>query len=355
MHLKLWLVLWMGLPVGAQVAPDLILTNGKIWTVDAAHKEAEAVAIRSNRIEAVGTAAEILPLKGDGTKVIDLKGRRVLPGFNDSHVHFFSGGQNLAGVQLRYTKSKEEFRDRISVFSKSLPSGQWIMGGNWDHENWSPATLPTKELIDDVTANRPVFVNRLDGHMALANSAALKLAQVDRNTKDVPGGVIVRDEKGEPTGVLKDAAQSLVERVIPPPSQQQIIAAVRAAQAYAMANGVTSVQDMSASPDVFRAYQTMFRDGQLTVRISGHQPLPRWKSLAEIGLLADFGNEYLHIGGLKGFADGSLGSTTALFFNPYLDAPDTSGIASDELVNPAKMWKNIENADAAGCRLRCMP
>jgi predicted amidohydrolase YtcJ len=187
--------------------------------------------------------------------------------------------------------------------------------------------------------------------MCLANSLALKLAGVDSKTKDVPGGVIVRDAQGNPTGILKDAAQTLVERVIPPPSQEQIIAAVKAAETYANANGVTSVQDMSAAPDVLRAYQVMLRNGQLTVRISGHQPLSSWKRLADAGILADFGSEYLHIGGVKGFADGSLGSTTALFFKPYLDSPGTSGIASAELANPLNMWNNIEHADAAGLQI----
>jgi hypothetical protein len=187
--------------------------------------------------------------------------------------------------------------------------------------------------------------------MSLANALALKLAGIDRNTKDVPGGVIVRDAQGEPTGILKDAAQDLVERVIPPPSPAQIRTAIRAAQTYANAQGVTSVQDMSASPDIFRVYQSMLHNDELHVRISGHQPLTSWRNLAQIGVMADFGNLQLHIGGLKGFADGSLGSTTALFFDPYLDSPNTSGIASAELANPKQMFTNIEQADAAGLQV----
>jgi predicted amidohydrolase YtcJ len=329
----------------------LLLTNGKIWTENPDQREADAVAISGNRIVAVGANADILKLKQQDTQVVDLNGKRVLPGFNDAHVHFFSGGSSLAGPQLRYSKSEEEFRATLAVFAEHAPKGQWITGGNWDHENWTPARLPTRQLIDDSTKDWPVFVNRLDGHMSLANSLALKLARVDKNTKDVPGGVIVRDAEGNPTGILKDAAQELVERVIPAPSEVQIRTAIKAAQTYANSQGVTSVQDMSASPDIFRAYQTMLRNGELTVRISGHQPLTSWRRLANVGLLADFGNEYLHIGGLKGFADGSLGSTTALFFKPYLDAPNTSGIASAELVNPEKMWENIEHGDAAGLQI----
>lgn len=337
--------------LAAQESASLLLINGKIWTVNPQQKEAEAVAINGNRIVAVGTTPQVLKFKQPGTEVIDLDGKRVLPGFNDAHVHFYSGGASLAGPQLRYSKSPEEFRDTLAAFAQHTPRGQWITGGNWDHENWTPPRLPTRQLIDDATKNWPVFVNRLDGHMSLANSVALKLAGIDKNTKDVPGGVIVRDANGDPTGILKDAAQALVEKVIPPPSQEQIRTAIRAAQSYANSQGVTSVQDMSASPDVFRAYQTMLHNHELRVRISGHQPLVSWQRLADIGLLADFGNDHLHIGGLKGFADGSLGSTTALFFQPYLDSPNTSGIASAELVNPERMWENIEHADTAGLQI----
>ena len=334
-----------------QSGVTMILLNGKIWTENPAQKEAEAVAISGSRIAAVGTNAEISRLKGLHTRLIDLNGRRVLPGFNDAHVHFYSGGANLAGPQLRYAKSRQDFRNTLAEFAKTQPKGRWITGGNWDHENWHPAALPTHELIDSVTKDWPVFVNRLDGHMSLANAVALKLAGIDKNTKDVPGGIIVRDGNGNPTGILKDAAQDLVNRVIPSPSPDQIRAAILSAQAYANAQGVTSVQDMSAAPDIFRVYQQMQHAGELHVRISGRQPLPQWKHLADVGITADFGNDSLHIGGLKGFADGSLGSSTALFFQPYLDAPNTSGIPSDELADPEQMWHNIESGDAAGLQI----
>lgn len=337
--------------VHAQAPTTLLLINGKFWTGNPAQSAAEAVAISGNRIVAVGSNSDILRLKQPGIAEYDLEGRRVVAGFNDAHVHFVDGGTNLTGPQLRYSKSETEFRDTLAEYARHQPTGTWITGGNWDHENWSPARLPTHQLIDDATRDWPVFVNRLDGHMALANATALRLAAIDKNTKDVPGGVIVRDAEGNPTGILKDAAQQLVEKVIPAPSEQQIREAVRAAQRYAIELGVTSVQDMSAAPPYFRVYQTMSRNGELHVRISGHQPLPAWQRLASVGLQADFGNEYLHIGGVKGFADGSLGSTTALLFQPYLDAPNTSGIPSAELSNPEQMWRNIENADAAGLQI----
>ncbi len=344
------LAIFSGILALAQT-PTLLLTNGRIWTGDPQQPQAEAVAIAGNRILAAGRTEEILKLKIESTSVVDLGGRRTLPGFNDAHVHFYDGGSNLSGPQLRYSGSQTEFRETLASYAAHTPKGRWITGGNWDHENWKPAVLPNHQLIDAATSDWPVFVNRLDGHMALANAVALKLAGIDRNTKDVPGGVIVRDGAGNPTGILKDAAEDLVTRVIPPPTQDQIIQAIRAAQTYANAIGVTSVQDMSAAPDILRAYQTMLREGELRVRISGHQPLRSWQRLAGIGVTADFGNEYLHIGGLKGFADGSLGSTTALLFRPYLDSPQTSGIPSAELANPARMWSDIDNADRAGLQI----
>ncbi len=348
------IVLFLLLSAGAlfpQVSPSLLLVNAKVWTVDPSHQEAEAVAIGGNRIIAVGSTEEITRLKGDGTVLIDLEGKRVLPGFNDAHVHFYAGGANLTGPQLRYSKSEAEMRDTLAAYAKGRPREQWITGGNWDHENWTPSHLPTRETIDSVTRDWPVMIKRIDGHMSLANSLALQLAGVDKQTRDVPGGVIVRDADGNPTGVLKDAAQQLVARVIPPPSQQQIIDAIHAAQVYANDQGVTSVQDMSAAPPILRAYQTMLAEDRLRVRIAAQQPLQTWQRQAAIGIQADFGNVTLHIGGLKGFADGSLGSTTALLFQPYLDSPSSSGIPSDELSDPKQMYANIEAADAAGLQV----
>jgi hypothetical protein len=336
---------------GAQPSASLVLLNGKIWTVNEAQPRAEAVACLGSRIVAVGSNGEIRKWIGAGTEVLDLNGKLVLPGFNDAHVHFFSGGENLAGVQLRDAKSEDEFRKRIAEFAARQPAGRWISGGGWDHENWTPARLPTRQSIDAVTAGHPVFVNRLDGHMALANSQALQLAGITRDTPDPPGGTIVRDAAGEPTGVLKDAAMERMYRTIPEPSEDQIADAVRAAMRYSAENGVTSVQDMSAAPQILRVYQALLANGELTVRISGHQPLAAWQRLAAVGLRAGFGGEKLHIGGLKGFADGSLGSTTALFFEPYLDAPNTSGLANSEMIPESKMQKHILDADRAGLQV----
>lgn len=335
----------------AQLTADLLLLNGKIWTGNEKLPEAEALAVLGNRIVAVGATARIRKLAGANTRVIDLQGRRVVPGFNDAHVHFFDGGAGLASVQLRDAKTPAEFRDRIGAFAKKLPKGRWVLNGNWDHENWQPAALPTRQLIDAITPDNPVFINRLDGHMCLANSLALKLAGITHATPDPPGGTIVRDAQGEPTGVLKDAAMSFVYRVIPNPTAEEIIEALKAAMRYAAENGVTSVQDMSASPDVLAVYQTLLQRGELTVRVSGHQPLSQWERLARVGIQASFGSDKLKLGGLKGFADGSLGSTTALFFEPYLDDPKTVGLPSDEMVKEAEMRARVIAADKAGLHI----
>jgi len=335
----------------AQTSADLVLLNGKVWTVNDKMPEAEAVAVIGNQIAFVGSSREARKWIGAQTKVIELQGKRVVPGFNDAHVHFLDGGAGLASVQLRDAASPEEFRKRIGEFAARLPKGRWVLNGNWDHENWKPANLPTRQLIDAVTPDNPVFINRLDGHMCLANSLALKLAGVTRDTKDPDGGTIVRDANGEPTGVLKDAAMSFVYKVVPNPTEDEMIEGIKAAMRYAAENGVTSVQDMSASPDVLAAYQKLLSRGELNVRIYGHQPLAQWERLARVGIHAGFGNDKLKIGGLKGFADGSLGSTTALFFDAYLDDPKTAGLPSDEMFPESKMLNNILKADKAGLQI----
>ncbi|MBS1875871.1 MAG: amidohydrolase [Acidobacteria bacterium] len=335
----------------AQLPATLILVNGKVWTGNPRQARAEAVACRDGRIVAVGSSAEMRKLAGPETRVIDVTGRLVLAGFNDSHVHFFSGGHDLSSVQLRDAKSQAEFRERIREFARRTPAGRWITGGNWDHENWSPASLPTRQLIDEAAGDHPVSVSRLDGHMVVVNSLALRMAGITRATPDPPGGTIVRDPSGEPTGVLKDAAMDAVDRVIPPAQPDEIEAAVKSAMRYAAERGVTSVEDMSAAPDILRVYQDLLRRGELTVRISAHQSLSAWQRLAAVGVEARFGGEMLRIGGLKGFADGSLGSTTALFFDQYLDAPSSAGLASDDMIPESKMLDRIVGADKAGLQI----
>ena len=328
---------------------DLVIVNANVRTMDKGRPTAEAVAVFGNRVAAVGTSTEIRRLAGARTRVVDAGGALVLPGFNDSHVHFLGGGFQLSSVDLRNAATPQEFAERIRRFAEKRPKGSWVTGGDWDHESWPGAPLPTKELIDSFTPDTPVFVSRLDGHMALANSLALRLAGITRETPDPPGGLIVRDPKtGEPTGVLKDNAMGPVFAKIPAPSFAERLDAARAATNHAASLGVTSVQDMSAGDDV-GVYHTLLQRGELKTRVYAVAPLDAWKSLADVGVRARFGSEMLRIGGLKGFSDGSLGSTTALFFEPYHDAPETSGLGSG--LPEGEMLKRVEAADAAGLQV----
>ena len=338
---------------------DLILTGGRIWTENPAQPEVEAAAVSRGKIVALGYSADIEGLRSGKTRVIELHGRRVVPGFNDAHVHFYYGGASLTSVQLRSARSKEELRDRLAKFAQRTAKGEWILLGEWDPQGWTPPVLPTHELIDDVTPNNPVFVNQVDAHTMLANSVAMKLAGVDRNTQDMPGGVIGRHPDGRPNGIFIDSAKSLIERAIPPLTVRQMTTALQAAQAHAFQFGVTSIQDMGfvvpviqeRTIDLFRAYQQLAKKGELKIRVALHTPLPLWRVLADVGVLSAFGDEVLQIGGLKGFADGSLGSSTAWFLEPYSDNQNNCGGPSDELTDPDGMYATMIGGDMAGLQL----
>ena len=334
--------------LGQNVIADIVITNANIHTMDAKRSTARSIAVLNGKIIAIGSDADAKSLIGAKTRVIDAKGKLVVPGFNDAHVHFMETGSQLSSVDLRSAKSPEEFVQRIKDFAAKLPKGRWILGGQWDHENWTPNNLPTAAMIDAVTPNNPVFINRLDGHMALANSLAMKLASVGRSTKDVSGGMIVRDAGGDPAGVFKDAAMSYIEKVIPDDTFEQKLEAAQAATEHAASLGVTSVQDMSAGTDI-GVYQELMRQGKLKTRVYGCSPLADYKRWANTGIHNAFGNPMLRVGCLKGFADGSLGSTTAWFFDPYLDAPNTSGLPREAVTTTMK--QNIVDADKAGLQV----
>ena len=329
---------------------DLVIVHGHVWTVDPEHLRAEAVAVHDGRIVAVGSDAEIAKWIGPATKSIDAQGKSVLPGFIDAHVHFSSGGGEISSVQLRDASTPQEFARRIGEQARKLAAGEWMLGGTWDHELWGGTPLPSHDWVDSLTPDTPVFVSRYDGHMAMANALALRLAGITRDTKDPPGGTIVRDNHGNPTGLLKDAAMSLVYRVIPPPSEEQLLRMIHAAMEEARRVGVTSIHDISSTEDV-RAYQTLEARGELTLRIYSITPLPQWQAPATAGIRAGFGNDWIHLGALKGFADGSLGSTTALFEKPYDDAPETSGLPNEMMLPEGNMLKMALGADKAGLQL----
>lgn len=331
-----------------QPRADVILTNGRFWTGLPGQPWAEAVALRGERIIAVGSGPDILKLAASDTHVVSLGGKLALPGFTDSHTHFFGGGFQLLSINLWQTRSQEDFRQRVAAYAKKVKPGQWIQGGGWDHEVWPGAHLPTKELIDPVTPDNPVAVERLDGHMVLANSAALRLAGIDKHTQDPPGGVIVRDPKTEePTGILKDAAVSLVESKYPPPTAAEYDAALDAALREAAENGVTSIADITTW-DQWPVYRRFREAGKLTVHVYARTPLSEWERQRDAVDRFGRGDAWLRFGGFKAFMDGSLGSTTAYFFQPYADAPGTSGLLRPDNVPEGKMRDKIIAADAAG-------
>ena len=333
-----------------RLAADLVIVNAKVHTVDAAKPEAQALAITGDHISAVGTREEINAWLGPQTKVIDAHGASVLPGFNDAHVHFSNGSLLLSQVQLGDAVTREEFTKRVAAYAKGLKKGEWVLGGGWDHEKFPGATMPTREWIDAVTPDNPAWLDRYDGHMGLANSAALKAAGVDRNTPDPPGGQILRDAQGNPTGALKDAATGLVARMIPPPSEEHLTAAIRAGLNEARRCGLTSLQDITHAPEM-RIYQKLLLAGDLTARVYGITPITQYKDPAGAGITAGFGNDWIRTGALKGFADGSLGSTTALFFEPYNDAPDSHGLFNAMMLPEGHMLEMAQPADAAGLQI----
>ena len=331
-------------------AADLIVSNARIWTVNAQQPEAEALAIIGERIVAVGSDKQIATWRGPSTKVIDARGKRVLPGFNDAHLHFVQAGLQLDQVQLTDARSPEEFAARIAAQARKQREGEWVLGGDWDEQNWNPPRLPTRELIDAATPSTPVFVNRHDGHEALANSQALKLAGITAQTKAPPGGEIVRDARGEPTGVLKDAAMDLVDKVVPQPTPEQRRTAAKRALAHAASLGVTSVQHMNPERGDVAAYAWLAERGELTARIYNAPMETSWEDQARIGLRRAFGSTFLRLGAVKGYADGSLGSATAWFFEPFLDAAG-NGLVSAEMQDLKAFRARLIGADAAGLQL----
>jgi predicted amidohydrolase YtcJ len=331
--------------------PDtLAIVNAKVWTGDEAQPWAQALVIDSETLTLVGSDEDAR--KANAAQVVDAGGRLIVPGFTDAHTHFREGGFGLSSVQLRDARTRDEFVARIKAFAATVPAGTWITGGSWDHSLWG-GELPTREWIDAVTPDHPVWVNRLDGHMSLANSLALKLAGITRATKDIPGGAIVRDRKGEPTGILKDNAMAPIDAVVPAPSAEMKDRALLAAMKYVNEQGVTTVHNMGTWDDL-ETFARAAKAKTLTTRIYAVTPLDQWEKLRDAVAAKTYGgadgrgDEWLRVGGLKGFMDGSLGSHTAAFDEPFADAPKDRGL----LVNPPeKMYEWISGADKAGLQV----
>jgi len=336
---------------GAQSAQavDEIYINGRFWTGRGDNSYVQAVAVSGERIVAVGTTAEISARRTAKTRVVDLGGQFVTPGLIDTHVHFINGGLALQQVDLRDAATPAEFSRRIVAAARARP-GKWITDGNWDHQLWG-GKLPSRDWIDRDTPTTPVFVSRLDGHMALVNSVTLKLAGITASTPDPEGGVIVRNADGTPTGILKDGALDLVTKIMPPPSDADMDEALEKATDYALQHGVTQVHDMGIGPGDWRSPQTYSRAlaaHRLRLRIYSFSPLVDWERLATLVKKEGRGSDWLRWGGLKGFVDGSLGSGTAWFHDAYSDAPGNTGLT---IQDPAVLYGRIEAADRAGLHI----
>ncbi len=329
---------------------DLVLVSARIWTGDPSRPEAVALAARGGRIVAIGSDADVRALRGPKTTLLDGKGRRVVPGFIDCHTHMSMGGFDLLGVDLRHTKDPADFTRRLAEFAKARPAGAWMTDGSWDHQVWANPVLPTRAMLDPATGDRPTCLSRTDGHMIVCNSLALELAKVSRETADPPGGVIVRDSSGEPTGVLKDAAMDLVWAVRPPRTLAEVEDALGTAVRHAAENGVTSVQDLPGNALDLAAWESLRRAGKLTVRVNYRPSLSEWEKARDRRKTMK-NDEWLRIGGVKGYMDGSLGSSTGLFFQPYADDPKTSGVHAAEAIPLEKLEARVAAADAVGLQV----
>lgn len=282
-------------------AADLIVTHGAVWTGDPRHPDAAAVAVIGERIVDVGSADEIDRWRTSTTQVVDAGGRRVIPGFNDAHVHFATGGAQLVSVDLRDAGSAAEFARRIVERARNRP-GEWVLGGQWDERRWSPAQPPSRDLIDDGTNGTPVLVMRWDRRTALANAAALGRAGITEQTPDPVGGAIVRDARGFPTGLLQGTAVDVVARVVPGPTDEERRQTVTRALEHAASFGVTSVQDMNPDPADVAVYAELAERGALTTRIYAVPNETTWFEQARIGIRRAFGSTVLRLGGVSGDA-----------------------------------------------------
>ena len=374
---------------------DLILTNGNVWTVDADKPRAQAVAARGDTIVFVGGNRGALRLRGPTTRVIDLKGRMLLPGFNDNHVHFDQTGRLLYGLNLLDVSNAKDFTQRIRQIHRRYPKGTWITGGDWSaYETWSAGKvakagrkddrshpygnffLPDRILIDRFTRDRPVLVNRFDRKVYLANRAALERAGIRKGVPDPKGIVVRRSRSGEPTGALfnpigggvdstllvKDNVKALFEPLIPPPSRAQRVLETKAAWKKMRQVGVTSYVDVTSAPIQVDIYRELRERGEMTARVYYRPPLDKWQAMADLGIQVGFGDAWIRFGSVKAWIDGIMGNSSARFYEPYTHQPDRRGIWRDIMYpferspdDPEQMQSRLERlalkADAANLQL----
>ena len=328
---------------------DIVIQGGPVWTgLSTGRGQPGAVAIADGKILAVGDSAAIARYVGSQTEVLRAAGGLVTPGFADGHTHFIDGGFQLASVNLRDAATPQEFVRRVKEYAAHLKPGEWVLGGDWDHTLWRGAPLPHHDWIDSVTPNNPVFVSRLDGHMALANAAAMRAAKITSATRDPVGGEIPRDARGEPIGIFKDNAEDLIDAAIPAPSTEQQDSALARALAHAASLGVTATGNMSASWANLAAYKRMERAGRMTLRISLYLPIDDWRTVADSVRRNGAGDDWVRIGGVKGYMDGSAGSRTAFFFEPFSDSAGYRGLMRQP-ESDMRAW--VGAADSAGLQI----
>lgn len=332
------------------VYADIILVNGLVHTMDKRLPVATAIAVRQGRILAVGGDAEVLDTRGPETEIVDLAGRSVVPGFTDSHIHFLAWALQRQRVDLWGAGSLEEALERIRVRVAALPRGTWVRGGGWDPNLWPELDggFPTRAHLDAIVPDRPVALDSKDWHSLWVNSHTLHLAGITATTPDPPGGVIQRDPgTGEPTGILQETARELVTRHYPVETRDTWLQAAREAQPALWVRGITALHNMSDTPEMraFRTFQVLRERGELGLRVHLYLPAARQSEAVALGLRSGFGDRYLRIGGVKYFADGTLGSRTAAMLAPFNGEPDNTGVM---VTDPEEMYAGIREASQAG-------
>ena len=338
-----WCVVTLALLAACGSKADIVIQGGPVWTgLSTGRGQPGAVAIAAGKILALGDSAQIAPYVGSKTEVLRANGGLIMPGFADGHTHFISGGFQLASVDLRDAATPQEFVRRLKEYAAHLKPGEWILGGDWDHTLWRGAPLPRHEWIDSVTPNNPVFVDRLDGHMALANAAAMRAAKITSATPAPFGGEITSG------GVFKDNAEALIQTAIPDPSPEQQDSALARALAHAASLGLTATANMSASWANLAAYKRMERAGRMTLRVFLYLPIEDWRTVADTVARNGAGDDWVRIGGLKGYMDGSAGSRTAYFFEPFSDSAGYYGLMRQP-ESDMRSW--VGAADSAGLQI----
>jgi predicted amidohydrolase YtcJ len=324
---------------------DLVLYNGNLHTMDAGLPRAQAIAIAGNRVLAVGGDADVRALLTPNGRAIDLRGRAVVPGFTDSHLHFMSYGLSLKQIDLAEVPTLEEALARVAASAAMTPPGHWLHGRGWDHSLWAGGAFPIRQDLDRVAPEHPVFLGRKCGHVGWANTRALQLAGITAQTPDPPGGVIDRDaDTGQPTGILKETAMDLMTRLFEEPAPAEAMAAIRAGMAKAHKLGLVGIHTMEG-PTAFRAFQQLRASGELELRVLMQIPVENLDSAIQVGLHSGLGDERLRIGGVKVFADGALGARTARMLEPFQGEPDNFGIA---VTDAERMREVIGKASRAG-------